>query len=280
MPSWTSLEKYEDKYRIARLTRTPDGILTVRLHTDDGPLQWGVDDDDETDLADLFADIGHDPENRAMIFTGTGSSFIAQSVRGHSSRYHSPATFEDSFHFQRRLHANLLGIEVPIVAAINGPALIHSELALMSDIVLASEDTVFQDKPHFPAGIPPGDGVQLVYTALLGPTRAKYFLLTGQTITAREALNLGLVNEVLPADALIPRARTLAELVVERPPLTVRYTRRVMNAPMRRSFENEYDHGLALEALAIVQLRGWRQQFGGQPPTWDRPTFDEGGLVS
>jgi enoyl-CoA hydratase/carnithine racemase len=277
MPSWTSLEKYADKYRIARLDRTSDGILTVTLHTEGGPLRWGVDDDDEVDLADLFGDIANDPENKAMIFTGTGSSFIAESIRGHSSRYHSPETMEGSFRFQRRLHANLLDIEVPIVAAVNGPALIHSELALMSDIVLASETAVFQDKPHFTAGIPPGDGVQLVYTALLGPTRAKYFLLTGQQLSANEALSLGLVNEVLPIERLMPRARELAKMIVERPPLTVRYTRRVINAPLRRSFENEFDHGLALEALAIVQLRGWRRQFGGQPPEWVRPEFNEGG---
>ena len=277
MPSWSSLEKYADKYRIAKLSRTDDGVLTAQLHTDGGPLQWGVDDDDETDLADLFADIAQDPDNRAVILTGTGDSFIAQSVTGHSSRYHSPETFEASFRFQRRLHANLLDIEAPIIAAVNGPALIHSELALMCDVVLAAENTVFQDKPHFSAGIPPGDGVQLVYTALLGPTRAKYFLLTGQEIDAQQALALGMVNEVLAADQLLERARELADLIVARPPLTVRYTRRVINADLRRVFHAEFDHGLALEALAIVQLRGWRQHFGGEPPEWVRPSYDETG---
>ena len=66
---------------------------------------------------------------------------------------------------------NHLNIEVPIIAAVNGPALIHAELAVLCDIVIAAEHAEFQDAPHFPNGIVPGDGVHIVWPLVLGPNR-------------------------------------------------------------------------------------------------------------
>jgi enoyl-CoA hydratase/carnithine racemase len=268
-----ALSGYANRSRIARCERDDHGILVITLHTDGGELRWGADDDDDYRLNDLFSDVADDPENRVVVLTGTGSTFCAQSVPGHSARYHNPDTFERVFRFQRKLHMSFLDIEVPIVAALNGPVLIHSELPLMSDVVLASETVIFQDGPHFPVGIPPGDGVHVVWPMILGPLRAKYFMLTGQKIGATEALSLGVVNEVLPGDQLLDRALEIAGMIAERPPLTVRYTRRVLNLEMRRAISEDLDHALALEGLSIVQIRGWRMPFGGCPPAWTVPDF-------
>ena len=111
-----------------------------------------------------------------------------------------------------------------MIAAINGPALRHSELPLLCDIVLASETAEFQDSAHFPTGLVPGDGMHIVYPLLLGPNRGRYFLLTGQSIPARQAQELGLVGEVLPKDKVLARAWELAEQLAKNP-----YSRFVMH---------------------------------------------------
>jgi enoyl-CoA hydratase/carnithine racemase len=96
-----------------------------------------------------------------------------------------------------------------MIAAVNGSALIHAELAVLCDIVLAADTTEFQDAPHFPMGLVPGDGVHVVWPLILGPNRGRYFLLTGQKLFASEALDLGVVNEVMPRDKLLPRRGNL-----------------------------------------------------------------------
>src|ERR1700752_1174112 len=106
---------------------------------------------------------------------------------------------------------NLLDIEVPVIAAVNGPALIHAEIAVLSDIVIASDNAEFQDAPHFPNGLVPGDGVHIVWPLVLGVNRGRYFLLTGQKLSAREAQTLGVVSEVVPRERLLNRAREIAE---------------------------------------------------------------------
>jgi enoyl-CoA hydratase/carnithine racemase len=65
----------------------------------------------------------------------------------------------------------LLSIEVPVIVAINGPCKMHPEIPLMSDVVLASDDTWFDDGPHFPRGLVPGDGQHLIWLHVMGPTR-------------------------------------------------------------------------------------------------------------
>ncbi len=115
-------------------------------------------------------------------------------------------TWDHIYNDAKYLLMNHLNIEVPMIAAVNGPALIHAELAVLCDIVIASENAAFQDAPHFPNGIVPGDGVHVVWPLVLGPNRGRYFLLTGQKLSAREALDLGVVSEVVPQRAAWSRA--------------------------------------------------------------------------
>jgi len=137
-----------------------------------------------------------------------------------------------------------------MISAINGPALRHSELPLLCDIVLATDDVTFQDSAHFINGLVPGDGMHIVYPLLLGLNRGRYFLLTGQTIGAAQALELGLVSEVLPREELLPRAWTLAEQLAQQPDLVLRYTRVMMTQNIKRQMHDILGYGLALEGMA------------------------------
>jgi enoyl-CoA hydratase/carnithine racemase len=150
---------------------------------------------------------------------------------------------------------NLLDIEAPMISAINGPALRHSELPLLCDIVLAAEETTFQDSGHFMSGLIPGDGMHVVYPMLLGVNRGRYFLLTGQTLDARKALELGLVAEVLPREQLLPRAWELAEQLALQPPLALRYSRVLLTQHIKRLMHDLLGYGLALEGMGSAQDR-------------------------
>src|ERR1700692_2470872 len=105
---------------------------------------------------------------------------------------------------------NILDIEAPLIAAVNGPVRLHSEYVLLADIVLATPSTVFQDKPHFDFGIVPGDGVNLLWPEVFGSVRGSYFILTRQELDAETAKSWGAVNEVVAADRLLARAHEIA----------------------------------------------------------------------
>ena len=244
-------EEYATKYQDIRMQRR-NGILEVTFHTKGGPLQWN--ESVHRELAYAFTDIGADPDNKVVILTGTGDVFCAEVDFRSFGALGTPRGWDKIYWEGKRLLMNLLDIEVPIISAVNGPALIHAEIAVLSDIVLAAENAAFQDAPHFPRGVVPGDGVHVVWPLLLGQNRGRYFLLTGQKLSAREALGLGVVSEVLPRQELLPRAWQLAEQLAERPPLTLRYTKVALTIQLKRLMQDMLGYGLAVEGLAAVDV--------------------------
>jgi enoyl-CoA hydratase/carnithine racemase len=247
-----TFDDYKDAYANA-VMRREDGILEVRLHSAGGELAW--EESAHRELPYAFYDIAADPENLVVILTGTGENFIGRA--DHESwgpDRNSIDVRERIFHETKLLLRGLLDIPVPVIGAINGPARIHAELPLMSDIVLASETALFQDAVHFQTGGVPGDGVHVLWPLWLGPNRGRYFLLTGQEITAQEGLELGLVGEVLTPDELLPRAWEVARRMIERPKLTLRYSRLALTIGLRRALNADLDEGAALEFMARAYM--------------------------
>ena len=247
-----TFDDYAERYQHINMKRR-DGILQITLHTDSDSLRWGLGPHEE--LARAFADIGGDRDNKIVIMTGTGAEFSGPRA---SPTTRSPAhgataqTWDKIYWDGKRLLMNLLDIEVPMISAINGPAWRHSELPLLCDIVLAAEEASFQDSAHFQGGLVPGDGVHVVYPLIMGLNRGRYFLLTGQTLDAHEARDVGLVNEVLPRDEVLPRAWTLAEELLQQPALVRRYSRVMLTQYVKRAMHDLLGYGLALEGLAVL----------------------------
>lgn len=230
-----------------------DGVLLIRLHSNDGPFVFS--ETAHHDFARVFATISADDQNRVVILTGTGDRFCADFDHGSFYRLLEPEPHEGWTRVQadgERMLTSFLDINVPVIAAINGPVFAHSELPVLADIVLAADTTVFRDATHVLAGIPPGDGMHVVWTTLLGLNRGRYFLLTGQKLTAREALALGVVAEVLEPRLLLDRAWELATPLAQLPRTTLSGTPRVLTFEWRRLLNEQMHPGLAIEALPVV----------------------------
>ena len=247
----TSFTNYRDTFPNARLTRSKSGVLEVILHTNGGTLVFNGHTHEQ--FVDLFHAVGSDPDNRVVILTGSGPAFM-ESISSEGFDFFSPRGYDKIYREGKTVLMNILNIEVPLIAAVNGPVRLHSEYILLADIVLATPSTVFQDKPHFDFGIVPGDGVNLLWPEVIGSVRGRYFILTQQELGSETAKEWGVVNEIVPADKLVARAADIAERLAKLPPLTTRYTRIALTQKLRRIVDEGIGYGLALEGISAADV--------------------------
>jgi enoyl-CoA hydratase/carnithine racemase len=246
-----TFESYRDAFPNARLTRDDAGVLEIALHTDGGKLIFNGHTHEQ--FVDLFHAVGADRENRVVILTGTGDAFM-DTIDPEGFDFFTPTGYDKIWREGKKVLTNILDIEVPMIAALNGPVLLHSEQVLLCDIVLATPATVFQDKPHFDFGIVPGDGVNLLWPEVIGSVRGRYFVLTRQILDAATAQSWGVVNEIVPSDHLLARARQIARGITELPPLTSSYTRTALTQKLRRIIDEGIGYGLALEGISAAEV--------------------------
>lgn len=247
----STFDQYANKFPNAKLTRSPDGILEVAFHTNGDKLVFNGHT--HTQFTDMFHQIGEDQETRVVILTGSGDAFM-DTIEPDGFDFFTPRGYDKIFREGRKILMNILDIEVPMIAALNGPVLLHSEYVLLCDIVLATPPTVFQDMPHYGFGIAPNDGIHLLWPEIIGSIRGRYFILTQQKLTANEAKQLGVVNEIVSSDALLNRARELAAGIVKLPVLTSKYTRIGFTQRLRRIVDEGIGHGLALEGITAADV--------------------------
>ncbi|WP_180900482.1 enoyl-CoA hydratase/isomerase family protein [Martelella soudanensis] len=247
----SNFNAYKESFANARLTRSESGVLEVALHSDGGKLVF--DGHTHEQFVDLFHQIGSDPDNSVVILTGSGDAFM-DAISPEGFDFFTPRGYDKIFREGKKVLMNILDIEVPLIAALNGPVLLHSEYALLADIVLATPETIFQDKPHFDFGIVPGDGVNLLWPEVIGSIRGRYFILTRQILDAQTAKEWGAVNEIVPAENLLARAHEIAEGIAALPPLTSRYTRIALTQKLRRIVDEGAGYGLALEGISAAEV--------------------------
>lgn len=210
-----------------------------------------IDQRMHSELVHLFNDLRSEETARAVVLTGCGRAFSAGGDLG----WISALKPEDLDHVRREAKEivwSLLDVELPIVAAINGPAIgLGATLALLCDVIYMAESASLAD-PHVRVGLVAGDGGVVAWPLAIGPARAKRYLLTGDALTAREALEVGLVNTVVADSALQDEALAFAERLATAAPLAVRYTKLAVNQLVKQAMATAFDYSTALELVTFL----------------------------
>jgi enoyl-CoA hydratase/carnithine racemase len=248
----TLRDDYLNAYRSLKLTRDAEGVLVAQFHTNDGPFTFTAQD--HTELVDAFYRIAQDRANKIVILTGAGGDFIPAIDFASFGNVADPGVWSQVHDEGTQIVENIANIRVPVIAAVEGRAHVHSEYALLASVIVASEGATFHDLPHFAGGIVPGDGIFTTWSYRAGAGRAEAFLLNPQPIPAATAQQWGVVAEVVPNGRALTRSRELARQYLKAPEVTRRNTRVYFMQPLKERLVREVGYGLSLEGASAADL--------------------------
>src|SRR6266568_4241484 len=243
---------YFAAYRSLKLTRDANGVLVVEFHSNGGPLTFTAQA--HTEVVDAFYRISQDRANKIVILTGAGGEFITGVDWPSFGNAADPGVWSQVHDEGVQVLENIANVRVPVIAAIEGRAHVHSEYALLANVIVAAEGATFQDVAHFAQGVAPGDGVFTTWSYRAGAGRAEAFLLNPQPLTARIAHEWGVVAEVVQNGKALSRARALGELYLKAPEVTRRNTRVHFIQPLKERIVHEVGYGLSLEGASAADL--------------------------
>ncbi|KQB54351.1 enoyl-CoA hydratase [Pseudomonas endophytica] len=236
--------------------RFEDGIVTLTLCAPDqhNALTHQAQFDAFTQVC---ARINRDPQVKVVILTGAGKSFCAggnvKDMKARAGLFAGdPYQLRDGYrHGIQQIPLAVYHLEVPTIAAVNGAAIgAGCDLALMCDIRIASEHARFAES-FVRLGIVPGDGgAWLLPRALNNLSRAYELSFTGETVSAQQALEYGLVSRVVAADDLLLAAQALAARIAANPGHALRLTKKLLREGQHTRLEPLLELSAAYQALA------------------------------
>lgn len=253
-----TLEEYSERFRdFAHLERTEDGILLCQLHWKGGPVMWSYQAQDA--YAELWTAIGHDKKNELLILTCADPYWLV-----HRSDPTSFDEVEQSDNTALKYNSNVSDtmnfvenfindIEIPTIAALNGPGQ-HYEFALMSDITLCVPDFFFSDS-HFTHNMVPGDGMNFAFRRCAGLKRGNYMMYMEPKISAQQALEWGLVNEIVGHDQIIERAYEIARHIMRTDRAVRRLTHEIAIRPWKELLQDDERVHVLCEMYAVQLLK-------------------------
>jgi enoyl-CoA hydratase/carnithine racemase len=254
------VENYFDAYRYVKLIRDTQGVLLVQLHDKGKSLTFSAEA--HTEVTDAFYRISQDRANKIVILTGAGGDFMTGVDWASFKDVSDPNVWSQIHDEGAQVLENIANIRVPVIAAIEGRAHIHSEYALLADVIVAGESATFQDVGHFAAGVVPGDGIFTTWSYRAGPGRAQAFLLRPTPLPARTAQEWGVVAEVVRDGEAVARARELAVDYLKAPEVARRNTRIHFIQPLKERIIREVGYGLSLEGASAAALVKSKQRAG------------------
>lgn len=217
------------RYETIAIEKRPNGVAVATLNRPE--RLNAVDGTMHRELTWLTRDADVDRDVRALVITGAGRAFCAGGDFGGAPM--DSGTGGSMWKEARQIVDHLLECDTPIISAVNGYAMgLGATVALLADVVYAGRSAVFADT-HVKMGIGAGDGGQLIWPFLMGVNRAKYFLMTGDRLSAEEAERLGLVNFVVDDDKVLDEAVALAERLAAGPARAIAASKAPLNAYLR-----------------------------------------------
>ena len=227
-----------------------DGILTVTFNQPDSlnAFSGGM----HLALTRIWDDIQDDAEVDVVVLTGAGKAFSAGgNLVTMQQKIDDPDWWEATTEPEaKRIVYRMLECDKPIIARVNGHAAgLGATIALLCDIIYMAEDAKIGD-PHVKAGFPAADGGALMWPQLIGYAMAKEFLFTGKMMTAAQAVQIGLVNHAVPLDQLDQHVYEMARTLADGATKAIRWTKQVVNLPLRQIAHSTMDLSLSLETRA------------------------------
>jgi enoyl-CoA hydratase len=199
------------------------------------------------DLTALFPRLQAEREARAVLLTGRGRAFSAGGDFTWFPTLQDPGTLRELQHDAKAMIWDLLDVHLPIVTAVNGHAMgLGASIALLSDVVFMAESARIGD-PHVSVGLVAGDGGTIAWPLALGPMLAKRFLLTGDPVSAAEAVQLGLAFRAVPDGDLHGEALAFAHRLAAGAPLAIQGTKAAVNAWIKATAGPAFDLAMAHE---------------------------------
>ncbi len=243
---------YFTAFRGLAMERDDKGVLLVTINDGKGgPITFTAQD--HTDFTEAFYRIAQDRDTSIVILTGAGD-YMADIDFSTFGNVADPDVWSQVHDEGVQIVENIANIRVPMIAAVEGRAHIHSEYALMANVIVAGESATFSDLPHFNGGIVPGDGIFTTWAYRAGPGRAENWLLNPSPISAQTAQDWGVVAEIVPDGATVARAREIANLYLAKPAVTRRNTRIHFIQPLKEALVREVGYGMALEGASAAAL--------------------------
>jgi enoyl-CoA hydratase len=242
------------KFEYFRTELRDNGVLWVELNRPE--RRNAITPPMHDELAPLFERIAIDRDVSVVVLTGAGDKAFCVGADFAGMQSNLDAGYEDGHpHLMlgsARIVRAQLAIPQPMIAAVNGDAIgLGATMALFCDIVLLAEHARIAD-PHVKAGIVAGDGGAILWPLLLGLHRGKEYLLTGDIMTATEALQFGLGNHVYPKEQLAAEAEALAARLAAGPQVAIQFNKRLANADLLDRVNRLLDTSLAMEAITFA----------------------------